>query len=393
MKILIISADYPSYRDWLYQAHPGLDKRTYQEQLAVRVGQPFGIGDFYSQNLRALGHEAWNIHVGNELMQKAWAREREISFEDDTNSSGYWHSIMGIWQRVSNSPAKYLKPLLRPVFNRFDKSSDWFHQILGEQIRYFRPDVLINLVMNYVGSGFLESYKRHVNLLVGQIAWLPPDGNDDFAPYDLVLSSLPKTVEWFRKLGTPARMLRLGFEPGILSQIECGKKHIPLSFVGSLFSMHGSRFALLDSICSIYDVEIWGPEAGVSDNMKMAEALRGSAWGIDMFRILCSSQITLNHHIDVGGAYANNMRLYEATGVGTMLLTDWKENLPGLFEPGKEVVPYRDADECIDLIGYYLEHEKERETIARSGQRRTLAEHTYRHRAEELIGILEEHLV
>ena len=43
-------------------------------------------------------------------------------------------------------------------------------------------------------------------------------------------------------------------------------------------------------------------------------------------------------------SYANNMRLYEATGVGALLVTDWKENLGEMFEPGKEVVAYRSPE-------------------------------------------------
>ena len=119
---------------------------------------------------------------------------------------------------------------------------------------------------------------------------------------------------------------------------------------------------------------------------------RGKAWGLEMYRILRSSKMTLNHHIDVAQHYANNMRLFEATGVGTLLITDWKENLHEMFEPGKEVVAYRSPDECVELIQYFLEHGDERESIAYAGQRRTLAEHTYHHRMLEFIDIVRKHL-
>jgi len=94
-----------------------------------------------------------------------------------------------------------------------------------------------------------------------------------------------------------------------------------------------------------------------------------------MYHVLNCSRITLNHHGDVL-PYANNMRLFEATGVGTLLLTDWKENLGEMFDPGKEVVAYRTPEECAELIRYYLAHDDERQAIARAGQGRTLREHT-----------------
>jgi spore maturation protein CgeB len=75
-----------------------------------------------------------------------------------------------------------------------------------------------------------------------------------------------------------------------------------------------------------------------------------------------------------------------------MLLTDWKVNLPDLFEIGREVVAYHSVDECAEQISYYLEHEEERAAIAAGGQRRTLTEHTLDRRMPELVGILERYL-
>jgi spore maturation protein CgeB len=110
-----------------------------------------------------------------------------------------------------------------------------------------------------------------------------------------------------------------------------------------------------------------------------------------MFQVLKNSLLTLNHHGNIP-PFANNMRLFEATGVGTLLITDWKENLHEMFEPGKEVVAYRSAEECAELIRYYLEHEGERSAIAHAGQQRTLREHTYYQRVQELVDIIEGHL-
>jgi len=110
-----------------------------------------------------------------------------------------------------------------------------------------------------------------------------------------------------------------------------------------------------------------------------------------MYHVLNCSRITLNHHGDVL-PYANNMRLFEATGVGTLLLTDWKENLGEMFAPGKEVVTYRTPEECAELIRYYLAHDAERQAIARAGQARTLREHTYEQRTKELIALVHKYV-
>ena len=113
---------------------------------------------------------------------------------------------------------------------------------------------------------------------------------------------------------------------------------------------------------------------------------------MDMYRVLAQSRITVNVHIDVAENFANNMRLYEATGCGALLLTDEKDNLDDLFRTGDEVVAYRSVDDAIDKIRHYMQHPDEAAAIARAGQQRTLSEHTYRHRMEELSEILDRYL-
>ena len=82
---------------------------------------------------------------------------------------------------------------------------------------------------------------------------------------------------------------------------------------------------------------------------------RGQAWGREMFAIFRRSQIVINQHIGIAGDFANNMRLYEATGCGAALVTDRKDNLHELFEVGSEVVDYGDPAECLARIEELVE--------------------------------------
>ena len=104
-----------------------------------------------------------------------------------------------------------------------------------------------------------------------------------------------------------------------------------------------------------------------------------------MYQVLRRSRITLNSHIDLAGREAGNMRLFEATGVGAFLLTDFKDNLDTLFAPEGEVAVWRSIDDCLDVIGRMIGNDDGRSAIARAGQARTLAQHTYRHRTAEIL--------
>lgn len=83
------------------------------------------------------------------------------------------------------------------------------------------------------------------------------------------------------------------------------------------------------------------------------------------------------------------MRIFEGTAAGALVLTDPVQNgFAELFEPSAEVVVYQDDDDLLAKVHYYLEHPQEREAIARAGQGRTLARHTYRHRVEQILEIM-----
>jgi spore maturation protein CgeB len=162
-----------------------------------------------------------------------------------------------------------------------------------------------------------------------------------------------------------------------------------VSFVGGISRHHDQAIPLLERLARETGIQFFGYGAGSLDSGSAILARhRGEVWGLDMYRTLARSRVTLNRHINVAGNYANNMRLYEATGVGAMLVTDRKDNLGELFEVGREVVSYESPDEAIELINYYGEHAEEAAAIAQAGQQRTLRDHTYARRMEELVPIL-----
>jgi spore maturation protein CgeB len=370
MRFLLLSTDYQAFLDWHYARHPGLGKRTYEEQARARVESLFGLADFYSGNLRQLGHEAWDVDVNNELMQRAWAREHGV--------------------KVNDGPRRLrLRRGLVPWFSR--TSSNWLYDILKAQIEYYKPDVLLN---HWIGldAGFLREIKPHVRLIVGSHA-SPLQGRPDLSAYDLMLSCVDNFVDSFRTQGLRSELFRFGFEPRVLARFNGLERSIPVSFVGNLFRDHISRTRWLDRVCHTVPVQVWSPSlVALPESSPVRRHHRGSAWGAEMFDILRRSRMTLNHHIDIAEAYAGNVRLFEATGCGCLLITDWKKNLAEMFEPGKEVVAYRTDEECVEMVQYYLEHQDEANTIARAGQQRVLRDHTFHCRMQELANIVERYM-
>lgn len=90
--------------------------------------------------------------------------------------------------------------------------------------------------------------------------------------------------------------------------------------------------------------------------------------------------------------FAGNMRLLEATGVGTCLLTDDLANIRYYFEPDKEIVTYKSIPEAVEKIKYLLSHDKERKAIALAGQKRTLEQYSLEARLLTFADFIEKHL-
>ena len=372
MKFLILDTDYPEFLCWLYTQHPGLESQPYEHQMRVRYESLCGVADFYSSNLRKLGYEVLHIYANNEFMQKAWARENGLRLRGE----GRWKFRM--------------RRGIVPWVSRVQRG--WFYDILKAQIEHYKPDILLNQTIDNISSSFLKKMKPHARLLMGQHAAPLPEG-EDFSCYDLVVSSLPNLVKHFRRRGVSAEPHCLAFEPRVLQRLRDEEPKTPMTFAGSITLHHDGRIRLLEYLCRYLDLKIYG--IGVDYLPKdslIRQRYQGEAWGVDMYQILFNSKITVNHHIGMAKSYANNMRLFEATGVGTLLVTDWKKNLHEMFDLGKEVVAYRTAEECAELIQYYLEHENERREIALAGQQRTLRDHTYHKRMQELVDIVQKYL-
>jgi hypothetical protein len=81
-----------------------------------------------------------------------------------------------------------------------------------------------------------------------------------------------------------------------------------------------------------------------------------------------------------------NMRVFEAALSGALLLTDRVANgLDELFDLQREIVTYDTDDDLLAKARYYLEHETERAAIAGRGRARACAQHTYQHRADQVL--------
>lgn len=358
--MLLVHTYYPEFVESLYSADQSLEQLDFERQRQRLFDTRFGVSDAYSDGLRRCGWQAEEVIVNADRLQARWAGEHGIDV------SGNIHDVR--------------------------------RQIVAAQVAHYQPDVLYVFEWNPLGDAFLADVKTRVRLLVGQIA-SPLSANRTFAAYNLMISSYPPIVDHFRDGGGEAELLRLAFDERVLEHLPMKTSEFAVTFVGGFAQSHPDRIAWLEGLSEQIDLKVFG--YGV-EQASFASLVRhyhgGHAWGWDMYKVLRNSRLTLNRHahIEVRGKvvrrWANNMRLYEATGVGTCLLTESRENLREMFEPNREVVTYDDDADCIAKARHLIDHEEDRTRIAEAGQRRTLSDHTYRIRMRELSDILKRRL-
>lgn len=373
MKILVVDTYYPAFLASVYREMPGLSSASYQKQLDALLGQCFGTSDFYSRHLNGLGCTARDLIVNCVPLQSAWAKEAGQGFS-------------GMFMRIP--PRTYRIPMVGRLLAALPGLLD----MAIAQVREFKPDVLYCQDLSFFPPESLAAIKKEVKLVVGQIACpLPPEAF--LAGYDLILTSFPHFVPRLKAKGIASEYLRIGFDTRVLERLGEVAKDVGASFVGGISRHHGKAIPVLEYLALNTPIQFFGYGADSLDrDSPIVARHHGEVWGLDMYRSLARSRVTLNRHINVAENYANNMRLYEATGVGSLLITDRKDNLGELFEIGKEIVAYSSKEEAAEMINHYLAHPEEAEAIARAGQARTLREHTYQRRMEELLPILQRHL-
>jgi spore maturation protein CgeB len=379
VRIAVVDTYYPAFLEQYYRARPGLARKPYREQLAALIDRCFGTADAYSWHLNELGHEAIDLVANCAPLQLRWAAERR-------------------------GPGRLRRMLAHaPLISRVLARDPVLQEIAIAQIEAQPSEVVYVQNLSFFNRANLDLLRGQGRLLVGQISSEPP-ADEQLRGFDLLLTSFPHFVERFRSRGVDSELLQIGFYERVLDRLrdrrtdpgpDAQRPHA-LSFVGGVdprYSQHRAGAELLERVAAELPLEVWGYGAeGLAADSALCRAYRGEAWGIDMYRVLARSRIVVNRHGPVAAGYANNMRLFEATGAGAMLVTEAAPNLADYFEPGHEVVTYDGPADLMEKLRHYLEHDRERIAIATAGQQRTLRDHTYAQVMARLSEILEARL-
>lgn len=309
--------------------------------------------------------------------------------------------------------------------NKFQpKTSNPINEIGLEKIRQFKPDVIFLFApLTYLKNNFLNELLIKLSKRPKLIAWYGANcGNEDiFRSFDLTLSNSKHLVNSLRKRDIKADFLQHAFDPIIIEKIKIPKERLNrVAFFGNLdvttndfrertrlFEEISNRTNLLD----VYgehktpsSVEIsknkllrirqrvsscinqfvtnqkftyWSDEKNLPQSpwllsRNFCSRIKPSLYGKEMLQQLSSYHIALNYHNKHTGDFACNMRLFEATGVGCALITDFKSDLNEYFENDKEVVSFKNEEDLLEKIKYLKNNVSVTKTIGIQAQKKCL---------------------
>ncbi|MBP2316562.1 CgeB family protein [Azospirillum soli] len=368
MRFLIVDTVYDGFLRWLYnQRAPGLTSRSFNDQYQAQVQGFFHTAGAWADPLRALGHEVLDITANNAPQQVRWMVENDRLDVAKTLSDALVFGGYSLQQK---------------------HDFGWQRGFVAEQVRKFRPDVLLCANLYLFDDTFLEAVKGSYGIAVGQHAAVMP--RNSLKRYDLIISSLPNQVAEFSRHGIRSELVKLAFDERLLPHLTDNGKPHDVAFIGQISPHHQGRARFIAEVAREIPIAFWGgaswPEGIDPATLKIAS--NPPLWGLPMYQALKDCRMVLNFHLDAAGQYANNLRLFEVTGVGSALVTDNKLNIRDYFEPGREIVVYDDASDCVAAIKRLQSAPDELAAIAKAGQQAVLSRHTYHHRVHDLLPLL-----
>ncbi len=206
--------------------------------------------------------------------------------------------------------------------------------------------------------------------------------------YDLVCVASERFATSLRtEVKVPVAVLEQATDPWLFYPDADPQFARELAFVAN--SRKVMRRIIADLLPTQRDLAVWGTRwEGLIDERYIAGL---NIPNDELRKVYSTAQIVLNDHWDDMREYGFvSNRIYDALASGGLVLSDHLPELEAKF--GDAVVTYRDPAELPRLIERLLNSPQERAERAARGREIVLAEHTFAHRVDQLLGLLDEHI-
>lgn len=285
-----------------------------------------------------------------------------------------------------------------------------------QQIRFYNPDVLFLGDINLISEFTIKKIKKISNvrlILCFHCAPFKKKQVEQLKDVDAIITCTKgykqKILNFINK---DIHIMHHAYKNDENKFEENNGRNIDVGFVGSLFlnkSLHTGRIDIIYELIKKYNnnyvainfskyffIEFFYFIFKLLISFKVIRSFKvfykilyiyifskKAVFGKDMYRILKKTKILINKHID-DTEFAGNMRLFEATGSGCLLITDSKKDINKFFNINEEIVIFKNKEDLINKINFYLNYQEKLKKIADAGKKKTITVHNYKNRVSEL---------
>lgn len=262
---------------------------------------------------------------------------------------------------------------------------------LEEALRVASPELVL-----VVGAPELDPETIESLQAIGRSRWVNWFPNDLRTAFEATAVAQPYDEVWAagsdvaRKLSDALNrevgVLPLACDPSVYRPVRTRDQQYRANvvFAGTATTR---REALLSSLVE-FGLAIWGPGWR---RTSLRDYCRGEQLQTDEFvRAYAGASVAVNIHHTADGRDTReascNQRLFEIASIGVLQVVDRRDDLPRWFVPGDELLVFDDGEQLRRTVEDALQDLPAAERIATAGRQRLLAEHTYMHRMEVLLG-------
>lgn len=144
------------------------------------------------------------------------------------------------------------------------------------------------------------------------------------------------------------------------------------------------RIAVLNLLAEKYSVKLYTTSEAARTKLLNVELGPAVLYGKATALVYAGSKINLN--ITLKGIEGGTpLRIMDIMAAGGFVLTSYCAETAELFEEDREIVMFRNPEELMEKVDYYLTHDRERRQIAEAGQKKVMRCYTYEKKMRELL--------
>ena len=304
-------------------------------------------------------------------------------------------------------PNKYEIHYLVPTFSELQMK--WFQQrglntpenqvdMLMIQLEIIKPDIVYFSDINVLDLRLIGALSKRPIVTAWLASTLNPTTH--LSEVDLLLSGVSAIRDNALKNGAKAVANFMSGAPSHLSANgdmfqRQDKAVISGSFVTGY---HDNRLRLLEDVARRLGpdhIDIYTDSQIPKNTQELG--YHAGVYGRDVVDLYSCYRTVIDSRADFGlgetqyDRDTSNMRIFESTKAGALLIAEYCNNLGEYFELGSEILTFKSQDQLVDLLGYYATHTEQADKIARAGHRRTVAQHSVESRAVWFDDILTKH--